>query len=111
MQKVTPPAPDAEVAVNSPPMEAFCVTELLCTFTSMLNPYADCCVPTTVTTGFSNWPTVIPPVSVPALANTRLLDTSMLWFQPWRKMPPPPWELFAKLRPSMRDGLQRKLLG
>src|ERR1700688_2525604 len=54
---------------------------------------------------------VMPPESVPALPKTLLLETCMLWFQPCKKTPPPPWELLVKVRPSMRDGLQRKLLG
>src|SRR5450631_1057715 len=35
----------------------------------------------------------------------------MLWFQPCRKMPPPPWELWVMVSASMLDGLHEKLLG
>src|SRR5712664_2213228 len=59
----------------------------------------------------SGWPTVMPPDRVPAFEYTRLLPTSKKWFQPCTKMPPPPCELFVKLRPSTRDGLHWKLLG
>src|SRR5712692_2259475 len=41
----------------------------------------------------------------------RLLAISRLWPQACTKMPPPPWELFVTDKPSMRDGLHRKLLG
>src|SRR5215469_4581786 len=54
---------------------------------------------------------LMPPESVPELLFTRLLAICRLWFQAWRKTPPPPCELLRMPSPSMLDGLQRKLLG
>src|SRR5437763_12966166 len=54
---------------------------------------------------------LMPPESVPELLLTRLLAICMLWFQAWRKTPPPPCELLRMTSPSMLDGLHRKLLG
>src|ERR1700730_3026822 len=87
------------------------VIELLCTFTFVLSNSGSAMVPARVGSAVSIWPTVMPPVSVPPLEWTRSLETSVLWFQPWRKIPPPPCELLMKLMPSMRDGLHLKLLG
>src|SRR3984885_6822058 len=60
--------------------------------------------------GTSPLPTLMPPDSVPAFAEIRLLAICRLWFQPCMKMPPPPCELLMMLKPSMLDGLQRKLV-
>src|SRR6266446_6081484 len=61
--------------------------------------------------GNSPWPTLMPPDSVPELLYTRLLAICRLCPQPCTKMPPPPCELSVMPRPSMLDGLHRKLLG
>src|SRR3984893_17142641 len=53
----------------------------------------------------------MPPDSVPALLEARLLAICRLCPQPCTKTPPPPWELLVMLRPSMLDGLHWKLLG
>src|SRR5215472_4534321 len=53
----------------------------------------------------------MPPESVPELLKTWLLAICRSWFHAWTKMPPPPCELLRIPRPSMLDGLQKKLLG
>src|ERR1700730_1003252 len=53
----------------------------------------------------------MPPDSVPALLEARLLAICRLCPQPCTKTPPPPCELLVMLRPSMLDGLHWKLLG
>ena len=62
--------------------------------------------PAASTSTCSPWPTVMPPDMVPVLLWTRLLAIWRLCAQPCTKMPPPPWELLVRLRPSMLDGLQ-----
>src|SRR5580704_14481641 len=41
----------------------------------------------------------------------RLFAICRLWPQAWMKMPPPPCELLVMPKPSMLEGLHRKLLG
>src|SRR3984893_9205085 len=53
----------------------------------------------------------MPPDSVPALLETRLLAICRLCPQPCTKMPPPPCELLVMLRPQILDRLHWKLLG
>src|ERR1700751_2300758 len=66
--------------------------------------------PTRYGSGCSPCPIWMPPESVPWLLWIRLLAISRLCAQPWTKMPPPPCELLVIDRPSIRAGLQLKLL-
>src|SRR5207253_9721517 len=68
-------------------------------------------LPWTYAGGYSPWPRLMPPESVPALLLIRLLAICRLCPQPWMWMPPPPWELFVIPSPSMLDGLHIKLQG
>src|SRR5229473_4673848 len=61
--------------------------------------------------GNSPWPTFMPPERVPELLVIRLLAISKSCPHPCTNMPPPPWELLVTVNPSIRDGLQWKLLG
>src|ERR1700680_733208 len=54
---------------------------------------------------------LMPPESVPALLTIRLLAICRLWFHPWAKTAPPPWELLVMPKASMLDGLHAKSLG
>src|SRR6516162_9412436 len=110
---VAPPPPESVAENSSSPREELFVIMLLCTFTSIWKQSGMCwlatrpapllqepgaalvALPTTYGPANSPWPTLMPPVSVPA----------------WLKMRPPPWELSVTLKPSMLDGLQVKLLG
>src|ERR1700719_2696172 len=53
---------------------------------------------------------LMPPESVPVLLVMRLLAICRLWFQPWAKIPPPPWELSVMPKASMLEGLHAKSL-
>src|SRR6266496_6635306 len=64
----------------------------------------------TYASGISPLPRLMAPASVPWLPEMRVLPTSRLCAQPWMNTPPPPCELFRMETPSMRDGLQKKLL-
>src|SRR5439155_25176861 len=106
------------------------VTELLCTLAFRLKQYgnwrftgspapllqepgamARASGPFRYASGYSPWPRLMPPESVPALLKIRLLAICRLCPHPCTKMPPPPWELLVTLRASMLDGLHWKLLG
>src|SRR6516164_7413132 len=117
-----PPAPAGVAANNSSPSELFNEMLLLCTLMFTLWQYGNCAPvtalvsqdpgaalvadPWTYDPGNSPWPMLIPPDSVATLPYTRLLAICMSWFQPCRKRPPPPCELFVMPNPSMLDGLQ-----
>src|SRR5258706_5588150 len=60
--------------------------------------------------GVSPLPRLMAPASVPWLPEMRVLATSRLCAQPWMNTPPPPCELLRIDMPSMRAGLQKKLL-
>src|SRR5215470_10545476 len=123
-----PPAAEAVPENRASPIDALAVTMLWCTLVFRLKPYPICRLvmsdstsvtgspgggglapPTVNGSGNSPLPMLMPPVSVPWLARTRVFETSRLWFQPCAQIAPPPCELLITLIPSTRDGLHRKL--
>src|SRR5438105_216024 len=114
---LTPPAPAGGAENNSSPVEEFNVTELFWMLTVTLWQYGSTIPATGLSShepgaalvalpwmyagGYSPWPTLIPPESVPELLVIRLFAICRLCPQACTKTPPPPCELFSTVNPSM----------